>query len=63
MKNVSRNQVRNLVVALPPFEEELRIIEKIEQFSALCDQLKTHLQQAQQTRLHLADAMVEEALA
>ncbi|MGI2028007.1 hypothetical protein [Endozoicomonas acroporae] len=28
----------------------------------LCDQIKTHLQHQQQTRLHLADAMVAQAL-
>ncbi len=62
MKNVSQEQVRNLVIALPPSKEEHRIIAKVDQLTILCDQLKTQIQQAQQTRLHLADAMVETAL-
>ncbi len=62
MKNVSQGQVRNLVVALPPMEEERRILVKVNQLITLCDQIKTHLQHQQQTRLHLADVMVEQAL-
>ena len=63
MKNVSQGQVRNLVVALPPINEEHRILAKVDELMTLCDQIKTHLQHQQQTRLHLADAMVEQALA
>ena len=47
---------------LPPVDEQQRIVERVAQLKAICDQIKTHLQQAQQTRLHLADAMVEQSL-
>lgn len=62
MKNVSQSQVRNLVIALAPLEEDHRILAKVDQLTTLCDQIKTHLQNHQQTRLHLTDAMVERTL-
>ena len=60
--NLSLEQCRDLLIPLPSVEEQHRIVDKIDQLSLICDQLKTHLQQAQQTRLHLADAMIEKAL-
>lgn len=63
MKNVSREQIRNLVVALPPFEEQHRIVAKIDELMALCDALKARLAEAQTTQIHLADAIVERTVA
>ena len=62
VKHLRVGDVENLNLPFPPLEEQHRIVAKTNQLMALCDQIKTHLQQAQQTRLHLADAMVEEAL-
>ncbi len=61
--NVNGTMMKNMVVAVAPETELPRILEKVDQLTTLCDQLKTQIQQAQQTRLHLADAMVETALA
>ena len=47
---------------LPPEAEQHRIVTKVDELMTLCDQIKTHLQHQQQTRLHLADAMVDQAL-
>ncbi|MCL6271469.1 restriction endonuclease subunit S [Sansalvadorimonas sp. 2012CJ34-2] len=55
-------KVRSFSFPLPPTDEQQRIVEKVDELLAICNQLQTHLQQAQQTRLHLADAMVEGAL-
>ncbi|STC85166.1 Uncharacterised protein [Edwardsiella hoshinae] len=63
MKNVSRSQIQNLVVALPPRSEELKIIDKVNGLMTLCDQLKSRLQTSQQTQLALAESLVEGALA
>lgn len=57
MKNVSRNQVRNLVIMLPSFCEQLRIIKKTNELIDLCDQIKSRLHNAQQTQLLLADVV------
>lgn len=62
MKNVSREQIRNLVVALPPLAEQHRIVAKVDELMALCDTLKARLADAQAIQLHLADAIVEQAL-
>ncbi|OUL56870.1 restriction endonuclease subunit S [Pseudoalteromonas ulvae] len=62
MKNVSREQIRSLVVALPPLKEQHRIVAKVDELMALCDQLKARLTDAQTTQLHLTDAIVEQAV-
>jgi type I restriction enzyme, S subunit len=62
MKNVSREQIRRLIVALPPLAEQHRIVAKVDELMALCEQLKARLSDAQTTQLHLADAVVENAL-
>jgi type I restriction enzyme S subunit len=50
------------LIALPPLAEQYRIVAKVDELMALCDQLKESLQQAQQTQIDLADAVVENAL-
>ena len=57
-KGLNLNTLRDLAFPLPPEKEQPRIVEKVFQLMSLCNQLKTQIQQAQQTRLHLADAMV-----
>jgi type I restriction enzyme S subunit len=47
---------------LPPLEEQNRIVAKVDELMALCDQLKARLTDAQTTQLHLTDAIVEQAL-
>lgn len=60
---VSLGFLRNLVFALPPIEEQLRIVAKVNELMALCDALKTRLADAQTIQIHLADAIVEQAVA
>lgn len=47
---------------LPPLVEQHRIVAKVDQLMALCDELRESLQQAQKTQIHLTDAVVENAL-
>lgn len=47
---------------IPPLEEQHRIVAKVDELMALCDQLKARLTDAQTNKLHLADAIVEQAL-
>ena len=49
-------------IALPPKEEQHRIVAKVDELMALCDQLKSSLQQAQETQILLTDTVVENAL-
>ncbi|QEW06709.1 restriction endonuclease subunit S [Nitrincola iocasae] len=52
----------NMPLAVPPLNEQHRIVAKVDQLMSLCDQLKASLQQAQQTQLNLADALVVQAV-
>ncbi|WP_206605634.1 restriction endonuclease subunit S [Pelagibaculum spongiae] len=62
IKHLTGDKLSRHIISIPPSGEQARIISQALQLSTLCNHLKTHLQQAQQTRLHLADAMVEKAL-
>jgi type I restriction enzyme S subunit len=61
--NLNVGKIANTVLALPPLAEQHRIVAKVDELMALCDQLKARLSDAQSTQLHLADAVVENALA
>ena len=47
---------------LPPLPEQRRIVAKVDELMALCDQLKASLATAQATQLNLADSLVEQAI-
>jgi type I restriction enzyme S subunit len=57
------NNVRELPLPLPPIGEQHRIVAKVDQLMALCDQLKTQLSQARQLNEQLASTLVEQAVA
>jgi type I restriction enzyme S subunit len=50
-------------MALPPIAEQHRIVAKVDELMALCDALKVRIADAQAIQLHLADAIVEQAVA
>ncbi len=60
---VNVSVVKAYPVPLPPLPEQHRIIAKINQLLALCDQLKTRLTQAREVNQQLASALVEQATA
>jgi type I restriction enzyme S subunit len=60
--NLKMGDVTDLVIPVPPVKEQHRIVAKVDQLMALCDQLKTRLNTAQTTQLQLADTVVDEAL-
>ena len=60
--NLSMGNIAKFLVPLPPLEEQHRIVAKVDELMALCDQLKSRLSDAQTTQLHLADALVEQAI-
>lgn len=59
---VSLSYLRSLVFALPPAKEQHRIVAKVNELIAICDQLKAKLQQSQETQVQLTDALVDKAL-
>ncbi len=59
---ISGRKVYPIVVGLPPTAEQYRIVTKINELMALCDTLKTRLNDAQTTQIQMADAIVEQAV-
>ena len=60
--NISVTKSRSIIFPMPPLAEQQRIVAKVDELMALCEQLKARLSDAQTTQLHLADAVVENAL-
>jgi type I restriction enzyme S subunit len=54
--------LRNFLVPLPPFAEQRRIVAKVNELMALCDQMETHLVAAQIDATRLLDSMLYKAL-
>jgi type I restriction enzyme S subunit len=61
--NLKMSDVTSLLIPIPPGEEQRRIVAKVDQLMALCDQLKTQLSQARQLNQQLASTLVEQAVA
>jgi type I restriction enzyme S subunit len=59
---ISREDVLEASLYLPALAEQHRIVAKVDALMALCNQLKSRLSDAQTTQLHLADALVEQAI-
>lgn len=63
VKHTSPGKIGAVFFPLPPLAEQHRIVAKVDQLMALCDQLKTGLTQARQLNEQLATALVEQAVA
>lgn len=59
---ISGTKSRAIVLPFPPLEEQHRIVAKVDELMALCDQLKARLADTQTTQLHLTDTIVEQAV-
>jgi type I restriction enzyme S subunit len=60
---VNVSAVKSFPIPLPPLAEQRRIVAKVDELMARCDQLKAELQQARQQHAKLADALVSKAVA
>ena len=58
MKNIGREIMCNLPIALPPLDEQRRIVAKMEQLMALVDALETQLAASRATAANLLSALV-----
>lgn len=61
-KTVNQTHINSLLFPLPPYNEQNCIVARVNELFGLCDQLKSRLQSAQETQLHLADALTDAAL-
>lgn len=60
---IKSSRLKEIPVPIPPLAEQHRIVAKVDQLMALCDQLKARLNQARQVHEQLANALVEQAVA
>ena len=63
MPRLGTEDGRKAYFPLPPLAEQHRIVAKVDELMALCDALKTRINEAQRIQIHLADAIVNQALA
>jgi len=59
---MNQAKMNSIPIALPPLAEQHRIVAKVDELMALCDQLEQQLSQADQQRRRLLEAVLEEAL-
>ncbi|WP_270493022.1 restriction endonuclease subunit S [Citrobacter gillenii] len=60
--HLSISRLAPIEFPLPPYKEQVRIVSKIKKLEILCENIKTKLKSAQQTQLHLADALTDAAI-
>ncbi|WP_050297341.1 restriction endonuclease subunit S [Yersinia intermedia] len=62
IEGLSKKTLELFEFPIPPLSEQHRIVAKANGLFIICEQLKSRLQSAQQTQLHLADALTDAAL-
>lgn len=62
LKNVNLKEFGALKIPLPPLAEQHRIIAKVDELMALCDQLEASLTEGEQTRSRLLESVLHHAL-
>ncbi|EPP0306345.1 restriction endonuclease subunit S [Escherichia coli] len=60
--NLNVAKISQTVIPLPPKREQNRIISIVGELLIYCDKLRKNIQTAQQTQLHLADALTDAAI-
>jgi type I restriction enzyme S subunit len=60
---ISATNLKTVSFAVPPLDEQRRIVAKVNELMALCDQLKGTLTLADLTRSRLLDTLIAESLA
>lgn len=61
-KTINQGHLFSILIPLPPLAEQQRIVAKVEELMAICDQLKEKLQQSQETQVQLTDALIDRTL-
>ncbi|EDW0109243.1 restriction endonuclease subunit S [Salmonella enterica] len=62
LASINKTQLRGCPVAIPPSSVVEKIMLKLNDFNELCEKLKLQIKSAQQTQLHLADALTDAAI-
>jgi type I restriction enzyme S subunit len=59
---LNRNEAYNVVIAIPPFEEQKRISAKTEELFELCEQIRNQISNNQMVKVKLAETFVKQSL-
>jgi len=59
--NISQNDMRNFPIPIPPLNEQKRIVEKVDQLMALCDELEKNIEQSKKDSELLMQSILQEA--
>ena len=58
-KNINLEILESVLIPIPPLAEQRHIVAKVDELMALCDQLKTRIQQASHYQQRIADLLVK----
>ena len=61
-KNINLDILTQVLIPLPPLAEQRRIVAKVDELMALCDQLGSSLTDNEQTRSRLLESVLHNAL-
>jgi type I restriction enzyme, S subunit len=61
-EGLSKKILELFEIPIPPLDEQLRIVAKVDELFALCDALKERIDESQKIKVKLADAVVEVAV-
>ena len=61
-QNLVLRLINSFALPIPPLAEQHRIVAKVDELMALCDRLEASLASGDDTRRHLLDALLDEAL-
>jgi type I restriction enzyme S subunit len=61
-KTINQGHVDNLLIPLPPLEEQQRIVNKLEQLMVFCDELEKSIKQSKEQNEKLLQQVLREAL-
>jgi len=62
MKNITREHMRNLSIPLPPFAEQNRIVQKLDELMQYCNELEDSIKQSESQNSTLLQQVLREAL-
>lgn len=60
-RSVSKDPIRNILIPVPPLDEQKRIVVKVDELMSLCDKLEAQIQQSKQDADILMQAVLKEA--
>ena len=59
---IKASKLKEIPMIIPPLAEQQRIVTKVDELMAICDQLKEKIRQSQETQVKLTDALIDRAL-